>query len=284
MMKKEVVCIVIVFILIFLFGCDTSEENGFIKKIVSDRNITNKTVEIPHFEPEYDVVFQVLKGDFLRFIPEKRFSLIGVNAPEDYEPCYKESIKKLEELVLNKNVTLQRDIDDRDYFGRPTRYVFVDDGIFVNEMMLRSGFAKLDNSSENSNYSHLFYEAEMDAMSKRLCVWKDLEGDLCLTLTTFNYDAESVDEFNLNDEFVVFRNICRVSIDLTGWTIEDSGEMYIFPEFTIGPEASVKIYSGSGEDSISDLYWNSEIAIWDDDGGSLYLRNPNGNLIIKHNF
>ena len=281
MRKKEVFFFVLFLLVISLFGCSKQEE---IKDTVVPEtevliNKTNDTV----FPPEHDVIFMVLRGDTLIQPFGSEVSLIGIKAPDRNEPCFEESKNKLKDLVVGKNVTLQRDVSDMNYYGRYLRYAFIDDD-FVNEVMLREGLAKYVGSDVNINYSSLLYEAEVDAITNRRCLWKDLETDPCLFVAFFNFDAEGVDEFNLNNEFVTFRNICKARIDLTGWTVKDSGEMYTFPEFVLESEAAVTLHSGEGKNSITDLYWGSELSIWDDESDTLYLRNPQGNLVVRYHY
>ncbi|MDP2906509.1 MAG: lamin tail domain-containing protein [Nanoarchaeota archaeon] len=225
----------------------------------------------------------VLQGDVVITPFGKEMALIGVKAPEKNEPCFKESIDKLKTLVVGKNMTLYHNVKDMNLYGRYSRYVFVDD-VFVNEVMIRSGLAEAVSEAPNTKYSNLLYEAQVDAVTKRLCLWKDLEADPCLFVAFFNYDAYGVDEYNLNDEFVTFRNICKAKIDLTGWTVQDSAEMYTFPKFVLGPEAAVTLHSGQGQDSELHLYWNNEISVWNDESDTLYLRNPNGDVIIRKHY
>lgn len=279
MSKKEVYIFVTFLVIIFLSGCQVKQavEEPVPVKEVLEENETNITI------PDYETVFMVTKGDIVITPYGTEIALIGVESPERNEPCFKESVDKLKSLVLGKNITLYRDVTKMDRHQRLPRYVFIDD-IFVNEAMIRSGLAKAVNEGPDTKYSDLFYEAQADAVSKRLCVWKDLKEEPCLFVAFFNYDAEGVDAYNLNDEFVTFRNICKAKINMTGWTVQDSAGIYVFPEFVLGPEAAVTLYSGQGQDSELNLYWNSEVPVWDDTSDTLYLRNPNGNLIIKRHY
>lgn len=266
--------------LTFLFYYTVKEpvEEGLIpeKEVLAE----NKTEPVI---PDYDVGFMVLQGDIVILPFGKEMALIGVKAPEKNEPYFKESINKLGSLVIGKNISLYKDVKDMNSYGRYSRYVFIDD-VFVNEAMLRSGLAKFVSEPPNTKYDDLLYEAQVDAITKRLYLWKDLEADPCLFVAFFNYDAYGVDEYNLNEEFVTFRNICKAKIDMTGWTVQDSTEMYTFLEFVLGPEAAVTLHSGQGNDSELHLYWNNEVSVWNDESDTLYLRNPSGNVIIRKHY
>lgn len=281
MSKKEALFLVLLLLVPFLFGCPAAEKLPEKELVIEKEEVVEEAVK--GFPPEHDVVFMVPKGDTLIMPFGNEVSLIGVKAPGRGEPFYEESRDKLKELVLGKEVTLQRDVSDMSSYGRYLRYVFTDD-IFVNEAMIRSGLAKAIAEQPDTNYSDLLYEAEVDAISKRLYLWRDLEADPCLFVAFFNYDAEGVDEFNLNEEFVTFRNICEAKIDLSNWVVQDSSEAYVFPDFVLGPEAAVTLHSGQGQDSETHLYWGNELSVWGDKSDTLYLRNSNGNLIIRYHY
>ncbi len=277
---KKTVCIFVLFLIVLLL-------NSCSKKPASVESAPEKEVleenETEVITPEYDVGFMVLQGDVVIVPFGKEMALIGVKAPEKNESYFKESVDKLKSLVVGKNMTLYHDVKDMNSYGRYSRYVFVDD-VFVNEVMIRSGLAKFVSEAPNTEYDNILYEAQVDAVTKLLCLWKNLEDDPCLFVAFFNYDAYGVDEYNLNDEFVTFRNICKAKIDLTGWTVQDSAEMYIFPKFVLGSEAAVTLHSGQGQDSETHLYWNNEVSVWDDESDTLYLRNPNGDVIIRRHY
>ena len=77
---------------------------------------------------------------------EERVRYIGMNTPESVTPerpveCFgREASEANKALVSGKTVRLERDVSDRDRFGRLLRYVYVD-GAFVNGELVRQGYA-----------------------------------------------------------------------------------------------------------------------------------------------
>lgn len=283
MSMKEIYFIISFLLIFFLIGC-SAEKQVVLKDVIQEKEIISNESNVSFFPPEKDIVFMVPEGDILTLPSGFEVSLIGVKAPEQGQPCSEEAKNALKDLTLNKNIVLQRDVSDTDDpYYRYLRYVFVD-GIFVNEFMIRNGFARFVPDEQNTNYSGLLYEAEINAIANRLCLWKDLKEEPCLFVAFFSYDAEGVDEYNLNEEFVTFRNICKANINLTGWTVQDSSEPYVFPEFVLGPEAGITIHSGKGNDSETHLYWNNELSVWNDESDTLYFRNTNGDLIVNRHY
>lgn len=117
-------------------------------------------------------VSTVIDGDTIKLKDGKIVRLIGINAPEINENCYKEAREKLKSLVGGKEIRLEKDLTERDSYGRLLRYIFVDD-LFVNSEMIRSGYAKFIEVGNNKKYSDLFLEMENKAKRAKRCIWKN---------------------------------------------------------------------------------------------------------------
>lgn len=80
---------------------------------------------------------------------EWKVRMLGINTPESVDPrkpveCFgKEASQKLSDLLAGKRVRLEPDpqADERDKYGRLLRNVFLENGIDVNALMVREGFA-----------------------------------------------------------------------------------------------------------------------------------------------
>jgi len=95
-----------------------------------------------------------------------------------------------------------------------------------------------------------------------------------------HYDAAGNDHYNPNDEYIVLKNIGGTSINLEGWVMQDKeNHTYIFPCFELLSGATVTIRTGSGTNTATDLYWGSKRAIWNNKGDTVYLYDPNNNLV-----
>ncbi len=91
-----------------------------------------------------------------------RLRYIGVNTPERGEPCYGEAKVANERLVGGGAMTLVRDVSDTDRYDRLLRYVYVD-GRFVNEALVREGFAENSVWSPDTRYADHFRALEEEA-------------------------------------------------------------------------------------------------------------------------
>jgi micrococcal nuclease len=227
-------------------------------------------------------VARVIDGDTIELANGKKVRLLGIDAPEHGQHYYEEAKRELSDLVEGKEVILESDVTNADKSGRLLRYVFLDD-LFVNLELVKLGFANVYVVYPNVKYSSQLLEAEEAAREKGLGIWKkfSLPYSNCIEITKFHYDAKGKDDENLNDEYVIFKNNCKFSVNMSGWTVKDrSFNMFTFPEFELKANAEVTLFSGSGKNTNSEIFWNSKYSIWNNEGDSLYLRDKEGNLIL----
>lgn len=68
---------------------------------------------------------------------------------------------------------------------------------------------------------------------------------------------------DLANERVVIQHLGDGDVSLAGWRLRDSnGNEYRFPALILHPGAQVNIYTTSGDDGASALYWNRSVAVW----------------------
>lgn len=70
-----------------------------------------------------------------------------------------------------------------------------------------------------------------------------------------------------------------------GWTVSDEADhVYTVPSgFTLQPGATVTLYTGSGTNSNSELYWGSGSAIWNN-GGDTVIVKGGGTVILQESY
>lgn len=91
-------------------------------------------------------VMEIIDGDTFKMWSGEIVRLICVDAPERGRAGYEDAKEFLSFLILNKEVKLERDVSDRDAYGRLLRYVYVagDSGeIFVNKEIVQQGFGSV---------------------------------------------------------------------------------------------------------------------------------------------
>ena len=238
--------------------------------------------ENENFTDSYYSVSKVIDGDTIELKNNMRIRLIGINTPEKDMYFYEESKAFMEILVSGKQVKLQRDITDKDMYGRYLRYVYLPD-IFVNLEMIKSGFANAYTYPPDVKYTDIFIEAQRYARESLSGLWqKSFSEELEVVL---NYNAEGPDTENLNGEWASIRNSGPQILSLGGWTLKDAGtNIYRFGNYDLAPGNTVFLYTGPGKDTEEKLYWNSSTPIWNNEHDTLYIRNSEGLLVYLFDY
>lgn len=237
-------------------------------------------------KPSIETAFaeRVIDGDTFAVGGGAEVRVLGINTPEKRQFLYVNASDFLRGLIEGKNVTMERDAVESDKYGRHLRYVFIG-GAFVNEEMIRKGFANVFIIPPNGKYSARLKEAEKYARENRLGLWAAGEYYSCVSVAEFRWDAPGNDNENLNDEFVYLKNNCNMTINMAGWTLKNSGtKIYKFGKFLLAPGGHVKIHSGCGKDSGAELFRCGKKAVWENGGGALYLRDAEGLLVLEESY
>ena len=242
------------------------------------------------------VVSQVIDGDTIVLTDGNSVRLIGINAPEAGHNCYQEATNELKDLVLGKQVRLEEGIEDKDPYGRLLRYVYVE-GLFVNLEMVREGYAATYAYGENTEHDAEFALAQEQSQETHTgCMWPTPTSsyieDKCFSISASHFDAAGNDNYNLNDEYVQFKNNCSYAIEMTGWSVKDTtsraDHIYTFPYFTLSSAARVTLRTGQGTNTTTNLYWGRTpgeyAAIWNNTGDTVYLRNSKGELVLSYSY
>jgi len=258
------------------------EDEGSEDDLVDDED-KDDDEETSGYIGNYEVT-RVIDGDTLEIEGGKKVRLIGINTPEKGQPYYKEATDKLEDLVLDKEVRLEMDVTDEDMYDRLLRYIYVGDA-FVNLEIVKAGLATSYEYEPDTKYQEMLDEAEQEAKDTEVGMWAMSAEDFDIVTTELHFDAEGNDKDNLNDEYVVFYNNGSQAFEMTDWTIRDeSNSQYTFPVFTLEPSANVTLYTGSGEDTDTDLYWGMRDPVWNNKGDTLHLRDDDGMIVLDYDY
>jgi len=128
-------------------------------------------------EEEWGVVRWVNDGDTVILSDNRRVRYIGIDAPEmareqrPAEPYARAASKANRTLVYHKRVRLEVGRDPVDRYGRILAYVFLPDGRFVNEELVRAGMAVVLPKAPNSKYEKRLQLAQRAAMSAGEGMW-----------------------------------------------------------------------------------------------------------------
>ena len=225
----------------------------------------------------------------------ERVRLIGINAPEAGECLAAEATSELRNLTVGTTVRLVIDQSNRDDFGRLLRYVFVDDQargtLFVNEVLVEGGFAIANRYEPDTARAEDLDAAQTRARDAGRGLWSPgacgPPATVDLVISAVNADAPGDDNENKNGEWVTIRSRSGAA-DLSGFVLKDesASHRYTFPDgFVLGEGASVRVFSGCGSNSETNLYWcNSGSAVWNNSGDTAFLLDPNGNLVAQFSY
>lgn len=132
-------------------------------------------------DTEMSLVTKVVDGDTIVLDSGKAVRFIGIDTPETVDPrrpvgCFgKEASNESKSLLLGKEVILQKDVSDTDKYGRLLRLVFLplDEGriLFVNDYLVREGFAKVYTYPPDVKFNEQFTEAEKEAKDNKRGLW-----------------------------------------------------------------------------------------------------------------
>jgi micrococcal nuclease len=126
-------------------------------------------------------VVRVTDGDTIRVAlggRVERVRYIGIDTPEEVKPgtpvqCYaRRAAAENARLVAGRRVRLVLDVEPRDRFGRLLAYVYRDgDGLFVNETLVRGGFARTLTIPPNVRFADRFARLARQAREAGRGLW-----------------------------------------------------------------------------------------------------------------
>jgi micrococcal nuclease len=126
-------------------------------------------------------VHEVIDGDTIEVALSGRLEtvrLLGIDTPETVHPdkppeCFGAEASSLLTALLPKgtSVTLQRDEEPRDHYGRLLAYVFRSDGLDVGGHMLSSGAARTLAIAPNSALTGHYAALESEARAAGQGLW-----------------------------------------------------------------------------------------------------------------
>ena len=104
---------------------------------------------------------------------------------------------------------------------------------------------------------------------------------ITISFIEFNPDGSDV-----AGEFVRIANGDNAAVDLTGCTLRDhdSRHVYTFPSFTLAPGAEVQLWTKAGDDDETNLYWGMRSAVWNNEGDTAVLADPEGAEITSYTY
>ncbi len=137
------------------------------------------------------LVTKVIDGDTIEVKSDSGLSkvrLIGIDTPETVDPrrpvgCFgKNASNETKRLIEGKEVILTKDISETDKYNRLLRYVFLPiaggENLFINDYLVRQGFAKSLTYPPDVKYYERFVAAEKEARENLRGLWGECKNTL----------------------------------------------------------------------------------------------------------
>ncbi len=151
---------------------------GFIFIILVSGCLPDAQEKVAH-----SYVVRVIDGDTVILAGGERLRLIGIDTPEvrhrvagewvyDPEPFAIEATEYNRNLVENRSVKIEYDIEKRDRYDRLLGYLFCEDNELINKKLLRKGLATVYTFPPNVKYREKFVSAQKKAMQENIGLWK----------------------------------------------------------------------------------------------------------------
>lgn len=139
---------------------------------------------------EYHRVIKVYDGDTVKLDNGLHVRLIGIDTPESHDNLKMgRDVKKLKkskkillkmgqqaaayttQLLEGQQVRLVFDVEPHDRYERTLAYLYLPDGTFVNEKIIREGYAYPLTVPPNVKYAHLFQQWFEEAREAKRGLW-----------------------------------------------------------------------------------------------------------------
>jgi micrococcal nuclease len=123
---------------------------------------------------ENTIVTKVIDGDTVVVEGGWHVRLLEIDADEKGYPCYDAAKKRLEQLVLNKEIRLEKDKTDVDIYGRCLRAIFIGDEN-IDLQLVKEGLAVARFYEPDVKYKNEISAAEQQAIQNKTgCKWKGI--------------------------------------------------------------------------------------------------------------
>lgn len=104
-----------------------------------------------------------------------RVRYIGMDTPEEGDDFYDQATEANSQLVEGQTVLLVKDVSETDRFGRLLRYVYLQDGTFVNAELVKQGFALAATFPPDVAFQDLFVALQQEARDEGNGLWEQPE-------------------------------------------------------------------------------------------------------------
>lgn len=158
---------------------ETTKQTEPVQKVKSNTAPTTSISAAPTKQIEANLyqVTRVIDGDTIQIEGGKTVRYIGIDTPETKDPrkpvqCFgNEAYQRNKQLVEGKKVKLEKDISETDKYGRLLRYIYLQDGAFVNNILVLEGYAHSSSYPPDIKYQEIFKKSQQEASANNRGLW-----------------------------------------------------------------------------------------------------------------
>ncbi len=168
-----------------LTGCNNLQENAAkVETVVKGELQEKQESQNTTIKVERATAKRVVDGDTIELADGRKVRLIGVNTPESTtktEPYGKEASNYTKSMLSGKTVYLEKDVSDKDRYGRLLRIVWLEqphDGSdseirqkMFNAKLVLDGYAEPYTFPPDVKYSNNFKTYAKEAREKKVGLW-----------------------------------------------------------------------------------------------------------------
>ncbi len=227
-------------------------------------------------------VARVIDGDTVLLEDGRKVRYAGINAPEQGDPGFRESLQANNLLVGGKEIRLESGRQRIEKRERILAYVYVGP-MLVQAELVKQGWAIVTRAQSVPRYRELLQKHQEEAKATGSGVWA--KGEHRGGIVVVKVHPRESARTNPNDEYIVFKNVGAIPLVLTGWSISDeANQSYLVPQFTLGPGNIFTLYTGSGKNTGDMLYWGRRKTVWNKGGDTVIVKDANGHFVISHTY
>ncbi|MGE5328140.1 MAG: thermonuclease family protein [Deltaproteobacteria bacterium] len=157
-----------------------------LKELTYNKSWTNSNI-VQKFSQQSEKtglikVIRIVDGDTIVVnlnSKEEKVRLIGVDTPETVKPGTpvqkygKEASNFTKNMLIDKKVKLEFDVQHRDKYARLLAYVYLEDGRMFNKILIEQGYAQVMTVPPNVKYQQAFIKLQRKAKENKKGLWKD---------------------------------------------------------------------------------------------------------------
>jgi endonuclease YncB( thermonuclease family) len=212
-------------------------------------------------ERETAIIGRVIDGDTLELTDGRTVRLLNINTPEKGS-AYSEEATNFLSYYTNKSVQIETSGIDK--YDRTLAKIYAPE--YLNLEIIRQGLATTFLVSDEE--TNEFVKAEKEAISQGIGMWVHSKHYGCVNAKVYP-----------KEEKVTIYVLCNIS--LYGFYLRDeSRKIYKIPDIK---EKEVTLYSTSGNNTSSKLFWNAG-NVWNDDRDSIYIFDSENKLVYYYSY